>query len=563
MALKVLLLKRQRDIKAQALQALQAKDAEFTAREAELETAIGEVESDEQRTAVEQMVTEFDGEQAQHAEDVENLTQEIGDLENPLEAEEAAQDTKPPAKPADNPPPAEDNKERSAYPMNTRAQIPGMNLRDRLQEIVTRDDSREFLTTVRQAIGEKRAISNVGVLIPDVYLSLIRTEVARASRLLPYVRVVNVSGDAVQPIMGSIPEAIWTDCCGALNAVDLGFNQIEAACHKVGAYIAVCNATLEDSDIALAAEIVSALGVAIAKALDKAILFGTGVKMPLGVVTRLAQTSQPADWGATAPAWTDLHTSNIQVINIDSSTGAAFFTALIEKLAIAKPKDQTNATSLVWVMNRKTHLHIMAKALAFDSSAALVANTTLMPIIGGTVIEFEDSEIADNEIIGGFFGNYLLAERAGIRVGSSDIPLFLREQTVFKASARYDGKPVFGEAFVVVNFANTSATTTKDFPEDCANTALNDLVITAAAAGSAGKTVLTVSNTIAQSDPVLKYKLGTIPVESGDKITGWDDLTSGTTAITAAAGKHITVVELDASGRAVSYGDVISVPKTT
>ena len=372
-----------------------------------------------------------------------------------------------------------------------------------------------------------------------------------------------MSGDANQPIMGSIPEAVWTECCAALNPVDLGFNQIEAACHKVGAYIPVCNATLEDSDIALAAEIVSALGVAIAKALDKAFLFGTGVKMPLGVVTRLAQTSQPADWGATAPAWTDLHTSNIQVINIDSSTGTAFFTALIEKLAIAKPKDQTNADSLVWVMNRKTHLHIMAKALAFDSSAALVANTTLMPVIGGTVIEFEDSEIADNEIIGGFFGNYLLAERAGIRVGSSDIPLFLQEQTVFKASARYDGKPVFGEAFVVVNFANTAATTTKDFPEDYANTALNDLVITAAAAGSAGKTVLTVSNTIAQSDPVLKYKLGTIPVESGDMITGWDDLTSGTTAITAAAGKHITVVELDASGRAVSYGDVISVPKTT
>ena len=563
MALKALLLRKQIDAKKKALEALRAKGAELEKRQAELAKAIEETETDEQRAEVEQMVNEFDGEQAQHAEDVETLTKEIGDLEKQLAAEEAAQSTTPPAQPADNPPPAEDKNERSANPMNTRAQIPGMNLRDRLQEIVTRDDSREFLSTVRQAIGEKRAISNVGVLIPDVYLSLIRTEVARASRLLPYVRVVNVSGDAVQPIMGSIPEAVWTDCCGALNEADLGFNQVDAGCHKVGAYIPVCNATLEDSDIALATEIVSALGVSIAKALDKAIMFGTGVKMPLGVVTRLAQTSQPADWDAMAPAWTDLHTSNIQVINIDSSTGAAFFTALIEKLAIAKPKDQTNATSLVWVMNRKTHLHIMAKALAFDSSAALVANTTLMPIIGGTVIEFEDTEIADNEIIGGYFGNYLLAERAGMRVGNSDAPLYLKDQTVFKGSARYDGKPVFGEAFVVVNFANTAATTSKDFPEDYANTALNDLVITAAAAGSAGKTVLTVSNTIAESSPVLKYKLGTIPVESGDKITGWDDLTSGTTAITAAAGKHITVVELDASGRAVSAGDVISVPKTT
>ena len=563
MALKALLLRKRIDAKKKALEALRAKGEELETRQAELAQAIEETETDEQRAEVEEMVTAFDGEQAQHAEAVENLEREIGELENQLEAEEAAQSTAPPAQPADNLPPAETNRGRSETNMITREQIPGMNLRERLQGIVTREDSIEFLSTVRQAISEKRAISNVGVLIPDVYLNLIRTEVARNSRLLPYVRLVSVSGDAKQPIMGSIPEAVWTECCGALNAVDLGFNQIMVECNKVGAYIAVCNATLEDSDIALAAEIVSALGTSIAKALDKAILFGTGVNMPLGIVTRLAQTSQPADWGALAPTWTDLHTSNIQKINIDGTTGAAFFTSLIEKLAIAKPKDQTNADSLVWVMNRKTHLHVMAKALAFDSSAALVANTTLMPIIGGTVIEFEDTEISDNEIIGGYFKNYLMAERAGMRVASSDIPLFLQEQTVFKASARYDGKPVFGEAFVIVNFANTDPTTSKTFQEDYANTGLNDLVITAAAGGTAGKTVLTVSNTVAESNPVLKYKLGVIPVEAGDKITGWTDLTSGTTAITAAAGKHISVVELDASGRAVSFGDVVSVPRTT
>lgn len=558
MALKALLLKKQIDNKRKALAELKAKDANFTKREAELAQTVEEVTNDAEKAAVEEAVNAFDAEKAEHTEAVGALEREIKGLENDLEAEEAKQDTTPPATP-----PAQNEQREENNTMITReARVPGMTLRDRLAPIVTREDSKTFLATVRAAIGEKRAISNVGVLIPDDYLSLIRTEVARASRLLPYVRVVNVSGDAVQPIMGSIPEAVWTDCCGALNAMDLGFNQIEAACHKVGAYIAVCNATLEDSDIALAAEIVSALGVAIAKALDKAILFGTGVKMPLGVVTRLAQTSQPADWGATAPAWTDLHTSNIQVINIDSSTGAAFFTALIEKLAIAKPKDQTNADSLVWVMNRKTHLHIMAKALAFDSSAALVANTTLMPIIGGTVIEFEDTEITDNEIIGGFFGNYLLAERAGIRVGSSDIPLYLQEQTVFKASARYDGKPVFGEAFVVVNFANTAATTTKDFPEDYANADMNDLIVTAAAGSAMGKTVLTVSGTIAQSNPVLRYKLGKPAVEVGGSATGWDELVSGTTAITAAAGKMITVVELDGNNRIVSTGVVASVPKT-
>ena len=202
--------------------------------------------------------------------------------------------------------------------------------------------------------------------------------------------------------------------------------------------------------------------------------------------------------------------------------------------------------------------------MQFDSSAALVANTDIFPVIGGTVIEFEDDQIADNEIIGGFGGNYLMAEREGAAFDSSDQPFWLKNQTAFKGWARYDGKPLAGEEFVVVNYANTDPTTTATFPEDYANTAMNDLIVTAAASASnTGKTVLTVSGTVAQSDPDLQYKLGDYSFETGDKApTGFADLTSGTTEITAAAGKNITVIELDGNDRIVSVGHVKSVPKT-
>ena len=561
MALKALLIKKQIDNGKKALDALRAKDADFATREAELTQAIEEVENDEQRAAVEEEVTTFTAEKAQNDQAINELEREIEGLENDLAAEEAAQNTDPPAK--DVPDERKDEKHM------TREKTTSMTIRDRLADIVTRDDSKEFLNTVRDAITNKRAISNVGVLIPDVYLPLIRTEIARASRLLRFVQVRNLSGDALLNIAGTIPEAVWTDCCANLNEISLGFNQIEAGCHKVGAYMAICNATLEDANIDLAAEIVSALGTAIAKALDKAILFGTGIKMPLGIMTRLAQESQPADWGALAPAWTDLHSTNVVTLNIDSSSGAAFFQALIEKMALAKPK--TSNEGLFWVMNRKTHLHILAKALAFNAQAALVASTDLFPIIGGTIVEFEDNEIPDNWIGGGFGANYLLIEREGVRFANSDIPMFLQDQTLFKATARYDGKPVFGEAFVVVRFDNTAPATSETFPTDWANTDLNELTISAAASGSnAGKTVLTVTDYLADSTPVLYYKLGTQKVAAGDVIatsgTGaWASLTSGTTEITAAAGKKITVVELNAAaasgGVVVSAGVVASVPK--
>ena len=53
------------------------------------------------------------------------------------------------------------------------------------------------------------------------------------------------------------------------------FNQIELDGYKVGGYIAICNATLEDSDLNLASEILNMIGQAIGLALDKPILYGT------------------------------------------------------------------------------------------------------------------------------------------------------------------------------------------------------------------------------------------------------------------------------------------------
>ena len=565
MALKALLLRSKLESRRKALEDLRAKDAEFQTREAELTASIEEVQTDEERAQVEELVTAFEAERTAHNESVAALEREIEGLEADLQKEEEAQDTTPPAGATGEAPAAQTERSVNAmYEMRFSA----LNMEQRTA-LVQREDVSVFLAEIRSAIREKRAISNVGLTIPDVYLELIRHEVAHSSKLLPFLNVRSVGGKARQNIAGAIPEAVWTEMCASINELTLAFNQIEVDGYKVSGYIAVCNAVLEDSDVALASEIVTAIGGAIGKALDKAVLFGTGTKMPVGIVTRLKQESQPAGWGTNAPAWTDLHTSNIQTLNIDGSTGASFFSALIEKLAIAKP--WYNAEGLFWAMNRKTHLHILAKALAFNSNAALVSNTTMMPIIGGTIVEFEDDEIQDNTIYGGYGGNYLLAERAGVQFASSDIPLFLQDQTVFKGTARYDGAPVAGEAFVVVNFANTSPTTTGTFPVDWANTDLNELTITAAASGSnAGKTVLTVTDYLADSSPVLYYKLGTQKVKAGDVIpvsgTGaWSSLTSGTTEITAAAGKKITVVELNAAaasgGVVVSAGVVASVPK--
>ncbi len=234
----------------------------------------------------------------------------------------------------------------------------------------------------------------------------------------------------------------------------------------MGGFIAIPNATLEDSDLNLASEIMDVLGQAIGLGVDKAILYGTGVKMPLGIATRLAQTQKPANWGPYAPEWKDLSTTHLIKFDPSGMTPQEFFAELIQYLGVAEPNYATGGT--FWAMNRKTRTKLLAKAINFNAAGAVVAGmNNTMPVEGGDIVELPF--IPDNDIIGGFGSLYLLAERAGGQLASSEHARFIEDQTVFKGTARYDGMPVLGQGFVIVNIANTAPTTSVPFPTDTAN----------------------------------------------------------------------------------------------
>lgn len=231
-------------------------------------------------------------------------------------------------------------------------------------------------------------------------------------------------------------------------------------------YYAICNANLEDSDVDLASELITALSQAIGKALDKAILYGDANKKPLGVLARLAQTEQPSDYPTTARPWVDLHTTNIKTIAA-GTTGAALIAAIVE--AFGNAKGSYSRGEKVWVMNEKTYTSLVSASVSVDASGAIVAGVNgVMPVIGG-VIEVLDF-IPDNVIIGGYFDLYLLAERAGARFATSEHVRFLQDQTVFKGTARYDGKPAIAEGFVAIGLNGTTPDATMTFAPDTANT---------------------------------------------------------------------------------------------
>lgn len=540
--------------------ALDERRSSLQKREADAAAALEELTAEstpEERAAVEAEVAAIEAdtatldadEQAHEAEQA-RLDGIVADIEK--EIKELDERSAPPQKK-----PTEKTAERKDDKiMETRTKFFGMTHEQR-SAFFARDDVKGFIGAIRTAC-QSRAISGGKLTIPETMLEIIRDNLGEYSKLSKFVTVRRVNGTTRQNIMGTMPEGIWMEATGALNELDLSLNQVTVDGYMVGGFIPVHNTLLDDSDLNLGAEIMRVLAYAIGSGVDWAILFGTGSNMPIGIATRLAQTTQPAGWSDNAPAWTDLHTSNVKKLNIASSAGAAFFAALIEALGTANPKYSDGRA--FWVMNRKTHIKLMTKALEFNAAAALVAGmNNTMPVIGGEIVEFEDDKIADNEIIGGYGSVYLLAERGGAEITSSEHVRFLENQSVYKGYARYDGVPVFGEAFVMVNFANVDVTTTRTFPEDYANAEIGTLGVTAAAGTASGNTVLTVTGTEA-SGTTLKYVIGDRTVKNGDKVTGYTALTSGTTQITAAAGKTITVVELDGNARAIKVGKVAAVP---
>ena len=429
--------------------------------------------------------------------------------------------------------------------METRAKVMGMN-REQRDAFFEREEVKSFIDNIRSI--KTRGVTNGALTIPDIALELLRDNLEQYSKLARFVNVKRVNGTARQTIMGAAPEGVWMEATGALNELDMTLNQIEVDGFMVGGIIWVHNTLLEDSNIALGAEIFDQLGKAIGKGVDKAILFGTGAKTPVGIVTRLAQIAAPDNWGKNAPTWTDLHTSNVKKLNIDGTTGAAFYAALIDALGTAKPNYTDGAA--FWVMNRKTHINLMTKALAFDAAAALLAGVNnQMPIIGGEIVTVED--VADNEIIGGYGGAYLLAERAGAQVEASEHARFQQMMTGFRGYARYDGMPVFGEAFVQVSFDNTDATTASTFPLDTANPVFGELTITSTAnASTDGSSDITMTG--GQADGTFfGYKVGAkaARVEYGTYHTGFTPITFTVGAATLADfanaddGKILTVVE--------------------
>lgn len=478
MALRALMLRRSIDNKKKELEQLRGKEAAFKKRETELEAAIAEVTEatdEEQQKAVEEEVAKYEAEKSAFDKAKDECAAAIDRLEEELKGiEEAAPAEEPPAEGTMIIEENERSKRTRMININIRALPKEQRVFDALpmqtrQEIIAREDVKAFLKELRSMKGgAQRAVNGADLTVPIVFLDLISENMFRYSKLLNRVRVRNVNGEARQTIAGTVPEAIWTEMCAAINELQFVFNQVTVDGYKVAGFVPVCNSILEDNDINLASWIVEMLSESIGLAEDKAILYGTGIKMPMGIVSRLAQTAKPSDYPANAPAWIDLHTTNIQ--KIDSTlTGAAFWAALT--VATGNAYSLYARGEKFWAMNSKTYNLLKSKVITFTATGDIAAGVfATLPIITGDIdiLEF----VPDGDIIGGYGDLYLWVNRGEIQIDADHSVQFIQDNTVFRGKARADGTPVIPQSFVALNINGSEVTTSMTFAADTANDAL-------------------------------------------------------------------------------------------
>lgn len=564
MALRAIMLRHKIDAKKKELEALRGKDADFDKREKELETSIAEANTEEEQTAVEAEIEKYEKERKAHEDAEAALENEIEQMETRLKAEDAA-DPDPQERTGMTRMGTREKGERMNTMIRTNVRIRELPTHIRAfdalpmemrEQIIQREDVKAFLTRLRELKGTKRAITGGDLEIPVTFLELITENRYRYSKLLRRVRIVDLPGEGRQTIAGTVPEAVWIEMCGAINELNFTFNQITTDGFKVAGYVPVCNSLLEDtvSNLNLAAQVIELISQSIAYAEDKAILYGKGANsnMPTGIVTRLSETSQPAGYPTNAPAWEDLHTSNIIKIDSEGMTPVEFFQAFA--LAAGNTINPYARGDRFWAMNSKTYARVQAMMIAVTAEGNVVSRLAgVMPVVTGDidVLEF----IPDGDIIGGYGELYLWVDRGQMVVDVSEHVQFIQDNTVYRGKARADGKPVIPKSFVAMNINNTDVTTVVPFAEDKANDAdligltlsgntlsptFNANILSYTVATAAADTTK-VEATTAQADAQVEIVYNKLNVRNGGTVTLLKDGAAHPLTVTVRKGNAVKV----------------------
>ena len=295
--------------------------------------------------------------------------------------------------------------------------------RERMAEALKQNEVREFFCGVAERM-QTRAVDNYQLLIPETLINMIAVDMLDVGKVYALVTRQSVGGTSRIALAGKTPTAIWSEMKAAIQELSLDFEELELDGYMISGYIPVYNYVIEDSFINLSDHIMQQLTKAIAQALDIAIVNGTGAtgKQPEGIIP------------------------NMTAANKVSSDGT--FEDLITHYALLP--DDTGALDAI--MTRATFYTWFASQMIIPTADGRILGQNAMTaqrLPDGTPVHFvPNTVINDNEVLIGDFKKYFLVQRASMNLAVSTEAKFVENQTVFRGTARYDGKLLDGDYWI-------------------------------------------------------------------------------------------------------------------
>ncbi|MDQ0340264.1 HK97 family phage major capsid protein [Caldalkalibacillus uzonensis] len=401
-----------------ALAELLVQEEDFETRAKELEAAANEAKTDEEIAAVEEEVTKLEAQKSELEEKKSKLQVEIADLENELEQLNAKEPT---GEQRSN------QQKRGGETMPKEYHIAQVRKMLETGEYYNLQEVREFYEKFKSL----RTVAGGELTIPNVIINRILDIVGDFTTLYPRVDKIRVQGTARILIDTDTSPASWIEMSDPIPTGEVGtITKVDFDGFKVGKVTFVDNYLLQDSIINIDDYVVRKIARAIAKALDLAILKGTGSadKQPAGIIPAI-----PAENQATVEA------DNKLLVN------------LLKKVSLVDTGDDSYG-EIVAVMKRQTYYNrLLEYTINVNSDGNVVGKlpNLTQPDLCGLPVVFNQN-MDEDKVMFGVLEQYTMVIREDITIDRSEHVKFAEDQMAFRGKGRFDGKPVRPKAFALV-----------------------------------------------------------------------------------------------------------------
>ncbi len=272
---------------------------------------------------------------------------------------------------------------------------------------------------------EKRALtyttSTAGAVIPTQTLNKIIEKLEQDSVLFPLVQHYNIPSNLSIGVEGENDECAWTTENATSTASSASISSVALTAYQICKFVSISAQIGKMSIDALENFIVGSLTRKLHRAIDKAIMDGTGTNQPTGI------------------------TKNMTFIEVEKLD----YDAICDIDAELNSEYDKNA---VYVMNKKTR-NLVKKIKNEIGEPIFVQNSAngFGNMLDGYPVVIYD-KMPDNKIILGDFSQYVFNFASNPTIDKSKDAGFFQNAEVYRISALADGKPAMQSAFVGVEY---------------------------------------------------------------------------------------------------------------